>query len=304
MAINKVEYGGDTLIDITDTTANAGDVVQGKTFYTADGNRATGTYNETDPVFSASPAAGITASNITVWNDKVDYVSNDPAAYTYTVAHNSNAISLVTVANGNKIDISNVPTTDTVTSTIRKVPTSGAVYDALRDKQDNLVSGTNIKTINSKSIVGSGNVDFYGTELPIGTETYYDGNSVPSGWQEVYDYSTSEINTGKKWVDGKTLYRKVITGTTTTVNAAFTVAHGVSNYDIMMIDNKSFVKSTGGGKTFILPINCPPNTSSDYNKRPVRAYVSTDDISIYIGGYNGYSSFDYAVILEYTKTTD
>jgi hypothetical protein len=141
-------------------------------------------YTESDPVFSASPAAGITASNITVWNNKVDYVSNDPAAYTYTVAHNSNVFSLVTVANGNKIDISNVPTTDTVTSTIRKVPTSGAVYDALRDKQDTLVSGTNIKTINSQSIVGSGNVDFYGTELPIGTEVDYDGSTVPSGWVE------------------------------------------------------------------------------------------------------------------------
>lgn len=190
MAINKVEYGGDTLIDITDTTANAGDVVQGKTFYTADGNRATGSYNETDPVFSASPAAGITVSNITVWNNKLDYVSNDAANYTYTVAHNSNAISLVTVANGNKIDISNVPTTDTVTSTIRKVPTSGAVYDALRDKQDTLVSGTNIKTINSQSIVGSGNVDFYGTELPIGTEVDYVGTTVPTGWQEINEKAT------------------------------------------------------------------------------------------------------------------
>lgn len=118
------------------------------------------------------------------------------------------------------------------------------------------------------------------------------------------DYSTNEVNTGKKWIDGKPIYRKVITGTTSTKDAAFNVAHGISNYDIMMIDNKSFVKSTGGGNIFILPINCPPNTSSDYNKRPVRAYVSTNSISIYIGGYNGYNSFDYAIILEYTKTTD
>ena len=52
------------------------------------------------------------------------------------------------------------------------------------NKQDELVSGTNIKTINSQSIVGSGNVDFYGTELPIGTEVDYDGSTVPSGWVE------------------------------------------------------------------------------------------------------------------------
>lgn len=43
MAINKVEYGNTTLIDITDTTATAGDVADGKDFYLANGTKATGT---------------------------------------------------------------------------------------------------------------------------------------------------------------------------------------------------------------------------------------------------------------------
>ena len=43
MAINKVVYGNDTLIDITDTTAVASDVATNKVFYTADGTRTTGT---------------------------------------------------------------------------------------------------------------------------------------------------------------------------------------------------------------------------------------------------------------------
>ena len=43
MAVNKVIYGEDTLIDITDTTASPQDVANGETFYTADGLRATGT---------------------------------------------------------------------------------------------------------------------------------------------------------------------------------------------------------------------------------------------------------------------
>ena len=197
-------------------------------------------------------------------------------------------------------------TTDIPTATSDLTNDSGFITSSYHDntKQDTLVSGTNIKTINSQSIVGSGNVDFYGTELPIGTEVDYDGSTVPSGWVEIDDYSTSEVNTGKKWIDGKPIYRKVLTGTTTTVDTAINIPHGISNYEYIMIDNKSFVKSTSGSNTFILPINCPPNTSSDYNKRPVRAYVSNNNISIYIGGYNGYSSYDYAIILEYTKTTD
>lgn len=43
MAINKVVYDGDTLIDLTGDTAVASDVASGKTFHLADGTIATGT---------------------------------------------------------------------------------------------------------------------------------------------------------------------------------------------------------------------------------------------------------------------
>ena len=43
MAINKVEYGNTTLIDLTDTTATASDVASGKYFYTNAGVRTQGT---------------------------------------------------------------------------------------------------------------------------------------------------------------------------------------------------------------------------------------------------------------------
>lgn len=42
MAINKVEYGGNTLIDITDTTATSNSVLDGEVFYNANGTRGVG----------------------------------------------------------------------------------------------------------------------------------------------------------------------------------------------------------------------------------------------------------------------
>ena len=42
MAVNKVVYNGSTLVDLTDTTAQADDVKAGKVFYSASGERSVG----------------------------------------------------------------------------------------------------------------------------------------------------------------------------------------------------------------------------------------------------------------------
>lgn len=47
MAINKIVYGNETLIDLTNMTATTDDVVSGKTFYQKDGTLGTGTLSNT-----------------------------------------------------------------------------------------------------------------------------------------------------------------------------------------------------------------------------------------------------------------
>lgn len=127
MAINKVIFGDETLIDLTPTTAESEDVAEGKYFFNKSGNLTLGTltggstdyeelenkpkinnvelignksssdlginiptklselsndvgyissFTETDPVFSASVASGITSNDITNWNGKSDFSGN------------------------------------------------------------------------------------------------------------------------------------------------------------------------------------------------------------------------------------
>ena len=101
-------------------------------------------------------------------------------------------------------------------------------------------------------------------------------------------YSTNETVIGK-WIDGKLLYRKVITTNSTQMD--------VSSFNIENVsDVRYFVKTTGN---YIFP--------------GAYGYASNNMIALYF--VNGYSQIQMAfarpdkfvsvtIILEYTKTTD
>ena len=105
-------------------------------------------YTESDPVFMASPASGISAQDITNWNAKLDSSALTPY---YTSAQTDNAISNAVSV---KADSSRVDEIEEVTAS--------ALVELHNTKQDILVSGTNIKTINNESILGSGNIVIQG----------------------------------------------------------------------------------------------------------------------------------------------
>lgn len=67
MAINKVIYGGNTLIDLTDATAVATDVLSGKYFYGRDGVKTEGTCTYNADTSDATAVAGDILSGATAY---------------------------------------------------------------------------------------------------------------------------------------------------------------------------------------------------------------------------------------------
>lgn len=122
-----------------------------------------GNISETDPVFVASAAYGISASDITNWNSKSDF-------------------------SGSFIDLTNKPTT-----------LSGY---GITDAQETLVSGTNIKTINNTSLLGSGNISVLDADSTFSAAKLTGAitNGVTATTQSSGDNSTKIATTA--YVDG------------------------------------------------------------------------------------------------------
>ena len=199
----------------------------------------------------------VTDTEKTTWNGKSDFSGsyNDltdkptiPAQLTagtnIDITNNVISATDTTYTAGTGIDITNNVISNTQTSAewgniTGTLSNQTDLNTALGNKQEELVSGINIKTINNTSILGSGNIEVGGSggdeiyigdeedapettkllidedelgfvnldTMPIGSEVDYDGNDVPLGWEEVEDkgeiYSTTETRVGT-WINRKT----------------------------------------------------------------------------------------------------
>jgi hypothetical protein len=68
--INKVIYGSNTLVDLTDADAEAGDIVSGKKAYLASGVRATGTLDSKQASSGGTDLSLVTTGEKYNWNGK------------------------------------------------------------------------------------------------------------------------------------------------------------------------------------------------------------------------------------------
>lgn len=135
----------------------------------------------------------------------------------------------------------------------------------------------------SKADVGLGNADNTSdANKPVSTaqQTEIDTKL------DIANYSTSEHDTGIKWTDGKTIYRKVITGVTCTIGATVNTAHGIS------IDTPISFKGFFEGSNTTFPVYFNSTTF-------ISGRLNQTNISTALG--SGVATGSATVIIEYTK---
>lgn len=101
--------------------------------------------------------------------------------------------------------------------------------------------------------------------------------------KNIFKYSTSEIDTGYKWTDGKKIYKRTYTGSLTSP-----INHGLSNFNIINF-NAHYVSTSGA----IIPLPAT-RSSAEYN---VGMYVNSTQIIFERTTATGTAY----VTLEYTK---
>lgn len=118
------------------------------------------------------------------------------------------------------------------------------------------------------------------------------------------DYSTSEQDTGCKWIDGKKIYKKTYVVSLPSSGSSISVNHGISNLS-------SYIKAEGvavfsnGLATRFLPcfyVESDGNLSNRYSFSIYGGSTSAQTFILSFGsGYQGGTAY---VTLWYTKTTD
>lgn len=130
--------------------------------------------------------------------------------------------------------------------------------------------------------------------LPINAVVQYTGSTVPDGYELVEDYSTSEIDTGKRWIDNKTIYRKVITFGSINASSSSSKSSGISNLDNFISIN-GVAKANNSSNWF--PISRAHNSSFQYQ---LSIYLAGTTINIETGSSMAIEKA--YIILEYTKS--
>lgn len=136
------------------------------------------------------------------------------------------------------------------------------------------------------------NVNYDNTDSGLEATNVQDGiDELNSNLTELkYTYSTSDfVKTGRKWIDGKDIYTKVISGT-------------FSSQEIIipMSDVDSLISTNGTIKNNIyrVSINSAQYHGNTLAQDAIRTFFNNDDLIINVG--TSWINFEYKIIIECT----
>lgn len=119
-------------------------------------------------------------------------------------------------------------------------------------------------------------------------------NIISSQNSNLANYSTSETDTGQRWIDGKTIYRKVINFGNLPNTSTKSVNHNISG--LSFVTSLYAIAYTATGARSYQMINF---ATSDGVQLAMRLFCNTSQVTIGTGSDR--SSLKAYVIMEYTK---
>ena len=113
----------------------------------------------------------------------------------------------------------------------------------------------------------------------------------------IMDYSTSEVDTGAKWIDGTAIYKKTVHISSLPNSTSTDYPHSISNLS-QIIKIEGFMLTSSGGAW---PLPQVPNPTASSISTGIRVSVSSTDITIDAGSNR--SSNSAYITLYYTKSS-
>ena len=316
--VNKVVYGDQTIIDISDTTAVAADVASGKYFYTAAGQKVQGTASggggAAVSIVDTQDAGGGTIRTITAVNlDDITKTSSDltasgatvtaPAGYYASDATKSVASGSVTAPStisGSGASVSTGTNTITLTKTVSVTPNvTAAGYISSGTAGDASVSLTaSVNTRTSSDLTASGAT----VTAPAGYYASAATKSVSSGTEgtptatkgTVSNHSvtvTPSVTNSAGYISGGTK-----TGTAVTVSASELVSGSETKtangtYDVTNLAELVVNVSASGGKNGQLQSKVARTSQTTYTDMGFEITVSkAGKYNVYWSGYRSSTS--------------
>lgn len=221
--INKVVYDGNTLIDITDTTATSGDVKSGEVFYNADGTRGVGTlsmgnaknYYGTSSTSASTQTKVVTCSGFVLEEGAtIDIKFSNKQSYNGAPKLNINSTGAISITNG-----------------LKGIWASGDVVRFVYDGTSyNMVSMVFGGTATYGSVMLSNAIDSTATNLA----------STPNAVKQAYDLANSKQNaiTSSNKLDFSLVDKSIMT---VYLKADYTIANTNTAYDLTNVEVLSSV---------------------------------------------------------------